>query len=153
MIVIRSAKPEDIKFLLELRNDSKVHRYFWENAAITEEDHREWVKKTLNDPSKKIYIYEQEGRSIGQVRFDITGDETDINISLISFLHGRGYGTTMLELAEKELKKSNPRIGKIKAYIDPENIASIKLFKKSGYGHEKSVACKNRPAIKIVKHI
>jgi len=133
IISLRPANKNDCQLLWEWTNDSEVRRSSFNMAYISWEEHINWFNNKLNDPNCIIFIAEDStGTPIGQIRFDIIGEEAEISISVDNSFRGLGYGVVMIRKGAEEIFQKN--IAKIiHALVKLDNIASAKSFDKAGF--------------------
>ncbi len=131
-LIIMPAVAEDCRMLWEWRNDGETRKMSFSSEFIPYEKHEEWFKNALQNPNRKVLIICDENEKIGMIRFDISGEEAEININISPNKRGMGYGTVALaETCEYAFR--NFGISKVVAKIKPENVASIKSFSKAGF--------------------
>ena len=125
-IQLKKAIKSDWDFILELRNSD--YQYFYEqNEPIPKEKHYQYMEKHSNEHNFYHWIISVDRNSVGYIR--ILGD--DVGIMVKKEFQGKGIASKALELLEKEAM--NLGIKKLVAIVHPKNIASEKIFKKSGY--------------------
>ena len=97
--------------------------------------HEIWIDKTLKNDLIAFYIVSFDGDEIGTVRFDFSDDyqKAEVGIYLAPEHQGRGLGAKMLLIGEEKAQKEFPTLKQIIARVVPDNIASEKMFIKSGY--------------------
>jgi RimJ/RimL family protein N-acetyltransferase len=137
---LRNATIEDWDILLEWRNDPTTRYFSFNQDTIDPDSHKQWLSKSLNNPSRKILILEdQNGEPVGSIRSDKNNNEEYVLSWVINPLHRKkGYGSLMLS---SFLNKSK---GKFIAEIKDDNIGSIKMVTKKGFSK-----IKNQTYIKI----
>ena len=82
----RARAGELTAFLRSLRS---VRRF--SSEPIPWEQHQHWFDNKLNDPGCVFFIaLDVEGAPIGQMRFDVDGEEAVISVSLAEQFHGLG---------------------------------------------------------------
>ena len=114
--------------LLEWRNDAETRVNSIKQDMITMDSHVAWLAESLQNPMRKLYIADEEGRAVGTVRVDTAGDAIQsFSWTVAPSSRGRGFGKAMVGLALQGLK------GKIIARIKPQNIPSIKIVKVYGF--------------------
>ena len=70
---------------------------------------------------------------VGQVRVDQWSElEGEISVSVMSAFRGVGAGHRMLELAVQQMFATTG-LSRIHAYIQPQNLVSIRTFEKAGF--------------------
>jgi RimJ/RimL family protein N-acetyltransferase len=87
----------------------------------------------LADPDRRLWIAEQEGVALGQVRVDRVADAFGmVSIGLAPGARGRGIGRAVLPMglaaAARELG-----IRRMRAVVAPGNLASRRLFEGAGF--------------------
>lgn len=130
---IRSATENDSKMIYNWRTDPRVLGVSRSTNSFTFEEHREWLRRTLVDTDRLLLIGMSQGCDIGVVRFDIDTHRAEISIFLAPEITGSGLGGAMLEAAEAHLKHSRPDVRWVDAWVNEDNLASINIFKHSGY--------------------
>lgn len=130
--MLRNAELRDAKLLFEWRNEEECRRNSFHSTEIPFEEHQEWFRKKLQSKNSWIFIYEIEGRPVGQARLDCQDEGWVISYSIDKNYRMRGYGTDILKLVEQWLKEKEKKY-KLYAYVKEENIASQKIFEKLGY--------------------
>ena len=94
-----------------------------------------WFNNKLSDPNCLIYIAEdQKGTPIGQIRFDIDGEQAEVDVSIGKGKRDLGYGAYLIEQGVRELFQ-NMVVKAVHAFIKPDNISSIISFEKAGFRH------------------
>ncbi|HXW69417.1 MAG TPA: GNAT family N-acetyltransferase, partial [Dissulfurispiraceae bacterium] len=127
-IVIRKADVKDMRAVYELSNDPEIRRRSFNKGDIEFPEHKEWFEKKLGDAACIFLVAEAAGVFIGQVRFDITGGEAVISISMHNRFRGVGLGREIMKKALGYLKAAAPSVETVRAYIQEENSSSIKYF-------------------------
>ncbi len=93
--------------------------------------HKVWVTKRILSNTCDIWIIEEKGKKIGQVRIEVIDTNVNIDIFVEKKLRNRGFGKKILSFAVKQSKRKWKK--KISVYISKYNINSIKLFKSVGF--------------------
>ena len=154
MIKLRRATRKDCRLIWQWANDPEVRAVSFAPEPILYEDHVNWYETRLNDAGCCIYIADDiaensDMESVGQIRFDLNGQEAVISISLDRKFRGQGRGARIIELASRAfLETSDARI--IHAYIKKDNATSLAAFKKAGFSSVKSVLVANQPAHHLI---
>ena len=130
MIKIRNANLDDEEIILNWKNDDLSVLHSQSKRLVSKKDHKKWFTSQLEIRPCPILMAQNKEKKIGMIRFDKKSDMYVVSINLNPDFRGRGLGSTMLLEAEKFFFKHN---SKTIAYVDPSNLASIKLFKKCGY--------------------
>ena len=135
-MILRKAKFDDWKILLDWRNDPISRANSFDQNEITEETHKSWFSKSLKNPERSIYILEdKEKKALGTIRCDLNQDNTKtLSWNINPSNRGQGYGSLILKI----FMESNE--GNFIAEIKEDNIASIKMAEKNGFvQHSKQV--------------
>lgn len=131
---IKVAESSDTENIFKLSNESEVRRNSIDKESISWESHREWFNNKITDTNYKYYvIYSKTGDFIGQVRFDIKGENAIINISICSEFRGLGLSSSIVNETSRLIFLERDEVKVLYAYIKPSNIASVKCFLKCGY--------------------
>jgi RimJ/RimL family protein N-acetyltransferase len=133
MLRLRPARPEDEDRLLTWRNEASTRQASLSSEEISEADHHRWLVRKLRDPDCALFIIEEAGRPLGQVRLDrIDPELAEISIGLAPEARGRGRGREALRLCVLEA----PRllgVSRIRALVKSDNTASLAAFRASGF--------------------
>jgi RimJ/RimL family protein N-acetyltransferase len=120
----------DADRLLEWRNEPAVRAASFSTGEVTVTEHRAWLLRKLTDPACRLMIVRYEGRSVGQVRLDIDGDEAEISIALTEQARGRGVGREAIRLAVAQAPEG---VARMVAQVKPDNPASLAAFEAAGF--------------------
>lgn len=131
----RKVEIKDSNIILKWRNNPEIYRYLFNPAPVAPKDHEQWLTRINNEHLVLFLIAEFNGLPAGTVRFDFTEDfsEAEIGIYLTPELHGKGLSTSMLSESERFVKMKFGSLRKITAKVLLENIASEKMFERTGY--------------------
>lgn len=133
-IRVRHASMDDCHFLFELRNDPVARLAFIHTEEVTRDNHIAWLQDYLQSSQGILYIAEDiSGNKLGVVRFDISGIEAEVSINISPDFRGKGLGFDILTKSLDTFRTEHPDIVCLKAHIKPDNLASQKIFKKSGF--------------------
>ena len=130
---LRQVCEDDCGLLWEWANDPDVRAVSFSSEPIPWEHHVQWFESKLDDPNCVFYVaVDSEGVPIGQVRYDINGNEAVISTSIAQELRGKGYGSAAIRLASYKLfGTSTVRV--INAYVKQDNNASARAFVRAGF--------------------
>ncbi|MFV0440867.1 MAG: GNAT family N-acetyltransferase [Lachnospirales bacterium] len=139
-IELRKLKKSDISNIFELSNQDYVRKYSINKDKILWEDHIKWFENILKSDLDYFYIVtentsENEEKFYGQVRFKINTNNGDceVSISLNKNIQGRGMSKYILKESLNLLFSEATFINVITAYVNIENLVSIKLFQGVGF--------------------
>ena len=79
---IRSLKEEDFVEILSWRNDKYSRLMFFQKEIISLEEHKNWLKNSINNPNIEFFLGEFNGVKLGIVRFDFKESENLSEISI-----------------------------------------------------------------------
>ncbi len=140
MIVIRPAIPEDSADLFAWRNDPQTREASVHQALISWDEHQEWFRKSLTNPSRFVYIAEiQEGEGsaapVGTCRFDLRdrSDGAEISLNLNPGYRGLGLAVPILRAAIDVFFEEGDGPADLFARIRPSNAASVRCFGAAGF--------------------
>jgi RimJ/RimL family protein N-acetyltransferase len=127
-MILRSCTFEDWQFLLSLRNDPLTRENSLNREKVDVENHKEWLKNSLQNDNRKIYIAEVNNNPVGMIREDLI-EESNIVLSwaVSPSSRGRGYGTQMLN------NITNDRVETFYAHIKSSNVPSAKMALKNNF--------------------
>ena len=132
-ITLRPVRPEDARLIWMWANDPETRIVSFSSEPISWEQHEAWFIAKLADPQCLFYVaLDIAGEPIGQIRYQIEEDEAVLSVSVVPGKRGRGYGTSMIRLASRQVFTS-ASVKVIHAYIKPENVASIQAFASAGF--------------------
>jgi RimJ/RimL family protein N-acetyltransferase len=132
-IFLRKASKDDLQITFDWAANSEVRRFALKTSLISFEEHSKWFIGKVLDPSCIYLIAEFNGRSVGSIRFDISGEGK----ALISYLldpsyFGLGLGTKLLEEGIA-FCRNDCRIKELIGMVMRQNKASIRVFEKLGF--------------------
>src|SRR5436305_1500377 len=97
MVDLRAATADDELLILRWRNEASVRAASFDTAEISREQHHVWFARMLSDPNCTLFIIEEDGSPIGQVRLDRAGpDVAEVSIALDPDARGKGIGREAL---------------------------------------------------------
>jgi RimJ/RimL family protein N-acetyltransferase len=132
-ITLRRARSEDAERLLQWRNDPETRRWYLQRARVPRRDHEGWLSLKLADRACRIYIVEERGTPVGQLRIERTAPgAAEVSLSVDAAARGRGIGSAMLTRAAAAARREL-RAKKLLAHVRPENVPSAVAFLKAGF--------------------
>ncbi|RYG08782.1 MAG: GNAT family N-acetyltransferase, partial [Burkholderiales bacterium] len=141
-ITMRQATRADSRNLHAWRNSPEVRGVSNDTGEIAFPDHERWLEGVLASGSRILLIGEHDGVAIGVVRFDIIDTAALVSIYLVPGQIGQGQGQNLLASAEAWLRANHPGTSTLNAQVRAGNIASQRLFERSGYHLESTHYCK-----------
>ncbi len=109
------------------RNDPDTVRSSGIARPVSDAEHARWFAATLIDPQRRLWVAEENGVPVGQVRVDLDDDAGVFSIVVAPAHRGRGIGQAMLRGALAEVEREG-RATKLAALAREENLASIHAF-------------------------
>lgn len=130
---IRPASLDDAELLWTWANDPEVRRHSFHREPISMAAHLQWYRAKLASPATRIWIVEENGTPVAQIRYDRTdASSAEIDYSVASAYRGRGLGTEAVcrtwALACCELK-----LAQVEGLVFASNPASARVFEKAGF--------------------
>ena len=129
---LRPATLSDMGILFAWKNDSTVRASAFNTEPVPLEEHTRWFESALRNPDIRIYILENEGKAIGQVRINKSGGVALIDYSIDKTYRKKGFGKEIIRLLERECNE-DCSISVLKAEVKKENVASRRVFDRLGY--------------------
>jgi UDP-2,4-diacetamido-2,4,6-trideoxy-beta-L-altropyranose hydrolase len=131
---LRLAQAEDTSLFYDWVNESEVRRQSLQGQPISWNTHQLWFQHKLSDPDCYIGVLEAQGLPVGQIRFDLKGDEAVIDYSLDILVRGRSWATHLIRLGMSLLDKIHPTY--IRAEVKVGNPASRAVFLRLGFSED-----------------
>ena len=137
--MLRNAIKEDSQKLFNWRNDEETRQQSLSTALIEWSAHEQWLTKSLVNPDRTIFIFEENGIPAGTCRIDREVEKDGREVFELSWTiapkqRGKGLGKKMLgELLALETLRGKL----IKATIKSDNLASVKMVEKFGFHLER----------------
>jgi len=132
-LVVEPVTMEHAALIHSWRNHPATRAVSRDSGEIALGDHLQWLANALDDPSRVLLAGYSAGRPVGFVRFDFDAPERcEISIFLDPALHGRGFGSRLLEAAESYLMHDRGKVLIVAETLD-SNISSKRLFERAGY--------------------
>jgi len=130
---LRKVVEEDAQLIWEWANDPETRSASFSTRPIPWENHVAWFSQKLKDPGCLFYLVaDSKSTPIGQIRFQVDGDEAVVSVSLSPIARRRGYGHTIIWLGVQQVF-DHTSVNSIYAYIKPGNQASMGAFSKAGF--------------------
>lgn len=147
----RPARLDDEALILRWANDSLVRQNAFSTGIIGTATHRAWFRKRLRDLDHcRLYVMEtHDGFPVGQVRFERSCDEWEIDYSLDARCRSVGLAKPMLQTAMLKLRTTESNaivLGRVKE----GNRASQRVFEDLGF--ESRSAAQPRGGI-VYRHV
>lgn len=140
---IRLLEEKDTDFIVHMRNQTEIIRYFISPRIITADEHLQWFREIYrNNDTYWKYIVEElsTGVPIGNIgikNLDVTNSMAEIEYMFLETYQGKGFAS---EAVDALYKYANERwdITNFIANIHKDNITSEKLVRRLGFNKLKS---------------
>lgn len=130
---LRMAGEDDCKLLWEWANDRAVRQSAFSSDPIAWENHVEWFSRKLFDPKCFLFVaLDDKDTPVGQIRFDIDGDQAEVDVSVDESKRGLGYGGLLISIGVEELLRVTS-VQTVNAFIKLNNVVSIKAFERAKF--------------------
>ena len=147
---LRPVSLRDSELLWKWANDPEVREQSFTQEAISWSVHEQWLKSRLEDRDTVIRIAENDrSDSVGVVRFALQQRKAVVSISLAREFRGTGLAPAVLKCALDELTQTRS-IQDVSAFVKPENLSSVRLFKNAGFVCEERTSVKGQAAMHLV---
>ena len=123
---LRAATLDDAEMLLRWRNDETTRKASHATDEIKLENHIEWLKATLQNQKRSLYVAEENGISVGTVRADYDNGIYELSWTVSPEARGQGVGKRMVSSLANRIKEP------IRAEVKKGNEASSKIAEFSG---------------------
>ena len=131
-VTLRQATTDDAGVLLEWRNDPEAVRFSVSGHDVSADEHRGWLSARLADPSTHLWIAEQAGLDVGQVRVDVHDGTGTVSVAIAPSQRGRGFGSAVLRAMVIAMERQGDA-RTLRALAHAENVASIRAFERAGF--------------------
>jgi UDP-2,4-diacetamido-2,4,6-trideoxy-beta-L-altropyranose hydrolase len=138
-LFLRPAQEQDCELLWEWANDPVVRERSYNSDPIPLKEHEDWFSGKLKDPSSKIYIAEERGNPVGEVRFDVKEEAAVVSVVVDSEYRGKGYGTELIRQGTRHFLSESSDDYRVDAFIKETNKPSVRVFEKAGYMHQEDL--------------
>jgi len=136
MISIRPLKEHDADLIFKWRNLPSIIQISSSQKEVSWDEHIAWIRASVNNPNRLVYIIEKDGTGIGQVRFEKDkkdATEAIVSIYLVDNFTGKGIGPVAMALSIKEVFEKWTEVIRILAWVRKENQRSQLFFLKQGF--------------------
>ena len=125
---LREVKKSDWKVLLKWRNDNITRQNFFNSDLVSVSEHKEYIKNTITNPNRTLFILEYNKIPVGTIREDrLDKDEFELSYIISPMYRGKKIGQIMMSLYLIERK------GSFLCEVNEENVPSIKMIEKLGF--------------------
>lgn len=130
-LVVRRAHPEDAVSAYDIAMDPAVRANSTQSDPFSRESHERWWAARLADPESWLGVAEVGGLLIGVVRYQLSGDDAEVGISIVPGHRGHGHAAEMLRASERAGKALGAR--RLVALVLGPNEPSARAFLAAGY--------------------
>jgi len=102
-------------------------------SAIETDEHARWMSDVIANTHCHLVVGERNGRPIGGIRLEESGDAGEISIYLSPDAHGADNDSALLRALEAWIRATRPAIQRLVAVVLGTNDTSHRLFLKNGY--------------------
>ncbi len=134
-IYLRLVNNHDVDLLFHWANQDSVRMNSFNSQKIPYEDHVVWFSKAISNPDIAMYILEDCGIPVAQIRLVIERDNetATINYSVSEEHQGLGYGKKIISLVDHAPVINSLQIKRLIAKVKASNTASVSVFRSNGY--------------------
>ena len=118
---LRLATFDDAELLLIWRNDAQTRASSRNKQEISKKEHEKWLKASLADSNRELYIAEINSIPVGTVRSDYDGQFYELSWTIAPEQRGKGIGKEMVSLITKKINKP------VRAEVKKNNTASKRI--------------------------
>jgi RimJ/RimL family protein N-acetyltransferase len=132
-IELRPARPDDGGRLFAWANDPATRAASFDREPIPWQAHLAWLAAVLGDPDRRLWIAEEAGVPVGQLRVDrMEGGVGVVSIGLAPGARSRGLGRAVLRIG---LAAAVHELGirRARAVVVSSNLPSRRLFEGAGF--------------------
>ncbi|MCR4831648.1 MAG: GNAT family N-acetyltransferase [Pseudobutyrivibrio sp.] len=130
---LRQANSEDMMLLFDWVNEKTVRENSFSTDMISIDKHKEWFQKSLQNKDRFIYILMKDDLPLGQIRFDVSDEEAEIDYSIDKAYRNKGIGNIIISLGIERITKDCNRVKTIVAKVKGTNAYSQKCFIRNGF--------------------
>lgn len=130
---LRTAGPDDARFVWEVNNHPSVRRQSVRQEPIPWAHHQTWFAERLAQPGRHTLIVEEGERKVGVLRFDPESPSSlTISVAIVPEARGKGLGRRCIAEGARQILQRTSAM-RVIAYIRPENASSRRAFQAAGF--------------------
>jgi UDP-2,4-diacetamido-2,4,6-trideoxy-beta-L-altropyranose hydrolase len=148
-LTFRPVQAEDCRLIWEWANDPATRANSFSMEPISWESHLAWFKAKLVDPECLFYLVLAGDTPVGQIRYQLKGEEATVSVGLAPNQRGRGYGSQIIRWVSQQVF-TNGETCLIHAYVKPDNAASVGAFTRAGFVVQGITKVQENEAIHLV---
>ena len=130
---LRRANIDDMMLFFDWVNEKTVRQNSFSTNIINIDNHKAWFEKSLKNKDRYIYVLMKDDLPLGQIRFDVSNEEAEIDYSIDRSYRNKGLGNLIISLGIEQISKDCKRVKKIVARVKETNVYSQKCFLKNGF--------------------
>ncbi|WP_301099079.1 GNAT family N-acetyltransferase [Otariodibacter sp.] len=137
---IRLAQQQDFESILAIYNKAILtYQITGDLVLVTTENRKSWFEFHLTSDKYPIWVVEEKNEVVGWFSFSpfyerpAFAHASEISIYLDPSVHGRGYGSNIIEYMKTQMLDKKIKI--LIAYIFELNTKSMKMMDKHGFKH------------------
>jgi RimJ/RimL family protein N-acetyltransferase len=131
---LRKVRAGDIYDVYRLSNEDYVRKYSANTKKFDWAEHVVWFENMINSDNNLFYVVtDSTNRFLGQLRYKVENDAAIVSISLCQSITGKGLSDQLLRQSIKFICDEKNEVENIIAFVSEKNIASKKLFEKTGF--------------------
>ena len=127
---LRKANEMDMITYLNWANDPDVRNNAINSNPIPEENHRPWFESRLRSETTRMFVGMWQNNEVGQIRFDLIEGCWEISYSVVKDHQNKGFGELLIRKGMATLKEIHPEPITITGVVKPDNISSLRVFRK-----------------------
>jgi len=144
LLTVRPATRDDARLLFDWRNDSGTRAASFATPPVPWDGHVAWLDRVLVSPDMRLVVAELEGQPVGVVRLERRGETATISITVAPEARSQGLAAPVIGAGMEAASELN--VGRVVAWIRPENIASRRAFAAAGFAEAARTAGDQGPA-------
>jgi UDP-2,4-diacetamido-2,4,6-trideoxy-beta-L-altropyranose hydrolase len=146
---LRASHREDRGLLWAWVNDPDSRASAFRTGPIPWPEHAAWHDRVLRDGAVLQWIAVAGGVPVGQVRFDLHGDEARVDVAIAPECRGRGLAPVLLRLGVDALVRARgPH--RVLAEVRVENEPSLRAFARAGFREEGTAVTGGARCVRLV---
>jgi RimJ/RimL family protein N-acetyltransferase len=149
-VSLRPALAADAELLRAWANDPATRAASFGRERIAGPDHLRWLAVVLGDRNRRLWIAEEAGVPVGQLRVDRLPDGVGVvSIGLAPSARGRGLGREVLGLGMAAASELGIR--RARAVVMEANAPSRRLFEGAGFAPVVGATVPGRPTALVLE--
>jgi len=149
-IMLRPVREEDCKLIWTLSNDGQARKASFYESLIPWDEHVQWFKSKLTDPSHYFYIImDRYEKPIGQIRFSVESGKGIVSFSIAREFRGLGLSARCLRLGTQRFFLDSG-VSEIMAFVKADNEVSLRVFQKVGFERKEKISLHGVESYKLI---